>query len=309
MSALKRHSVGLLLAGMALIVGSCVPLGQTLWSAASVPVPRLALSLDEVPAELELAGDLTVVPVVVVEPYPLGANTGSTLSYSFSIRNATDGVLIDEKGAADLAAAVEGADGGPLNLRIRFRELTIPAGRWSVRFDAGSAAGMIQGVELRLLAPSPGVMPALMTTLVLAILGWLAASLGALQWIRAEAARPAAPTADAAGDGQARAWTVGCHLSALLGYILPFGHLLGPLAVWLSKRHTFPGVERAGRNALNFQLSITLYVLAGLLLSFFLIGVLVLFVVVVFQFAVVLHASLRAQRGLAVTYPFCIRFI
>lgn len=309
MASLRRYSIGLLLAGIGLIMGSCVPLGQTLWSAASAPGQRLALATgDAVP--LELAEDLTAAPVVVVEPNPGGADAGAALRYAFSIRSATDGMLIDERGTAAFQATAEGAEGRrPPLLRLRFRELTIPAGRWSVRFDAESDAGEIRGAELRLLAPSPGLMPALMTTLILAILGWLAASLGALQWIRAEAARPGAEGPDAVGGRQARVWAVGCHLSALLGYLLPFGHLLGPLAVWLSRRHTFPAVERAGRGALNFQLSVTLYVLAGLLLSFFLIGVALLFVVVVFQFAAVLYAALRAQRGLDVTYPFCIRFI
>jgi uncharacterized Tic20 family protein len=158
---------------------------------------------------------------------------------------------------------------------------------------------------------NPGLMPALLTSLVLAILGWLAACLGALQWIRAEAAHPAriADHRDGPGGDQERLWTAGCHLSALLGYLLPFGHLIGPLAVWLSKRHTFPAVEQAGREALNFQLSVTLYVLAGLLLSFFLIGLVVLFLVVVFHFTTVLYASLLAQRGAEVHYPFTMKII
>jgi uncharacterized Tic20 family protein len=145
---------------------------------------------------------------------------------------------------------------------------------------------------------------------MLAILGWLTASLGALQWVRAEAARPIA-SADAVPPhaDEERLWTTGCHLSALLGYLLPFGHVVGPLAVWLAKRRTFPAVEQAGRNVLNFQLSITLYALAGLFLSFFLIGILVLFLVVVFQFSTVLYASLRAQRGLDVRYPLTIKLI
>jgi uncharacterized Tic20 family protein len=180
-----------------------------------------------------------------------------------------------------------------------------------VQLDMPSAAGLLRDAELRLLPPSPGLFPALLTTLVIAILGWLTAALGALQWIRSEAADAsrAAGSAETHRSESERLWTVGCHLSALLGYILPFGHVLGPLAVWMSKRHGYPAVERAGRSALNFQLSATLYVLAGLLLSFFVIGLAVLFLVVVFHFSMVLYASLRAQRGIDVHYPFCIRFI
>lgn len=305
MGRLKRHSIGLLLGGIGLILGSCVPLAQTVWSPGAGPVQHLRLPPGDA-VGLQLAEALTAVPVILVEPVPGAA--GATLPYSFSIRDASGGALIEESGTTALTADRAGGRRSAM-LRLRFRELTIPAGRWMVRLDAGNAAGSIQDAELRLVTRSPGLMAALMTSLVLAILGWLAASLGALQWIHAEAVRPAAHSPGAAADELTRAWTVGCHLSALLGYILPFGHLLGPLAVWLKKRDSLPGVERAGRSALNFQLSVTLYVLASLLLSFFLIGIAVLFVVVVFHFAVVLYAALRAQRGLDVAYPFTIRFI
>ncbi|MDZ7841794.1 MAG: DUF4870 domain-containing protein [Gammaproteobacteria bacterium] len=308
MALVKGYSVGLLLAGIGIMIGSGVPLAQTFWPGDTAPVQRQALAPGGSAAELAINRDLTAVPVILVTPAPGAFSSGDTaLPYSFSMRRTDGEVLIRESGTA---TAFE-ASGGPAaeTLRLRFKALTIPEGRWTVRFNAGPWGGAIQSVELHLLEPPPALIPALMTSLVLAILGWLAASLGALQWIRAEAARPPAAVAEAVrGDG-ARAWTVGCHLSALLGYILPFGHLLGPLAVWLWKRHAFPAVERAGRNALNFQLSITLYVLAALVLSFFLIGIAVLFVVVVFQFAAVLYAALRAQRGLDVVYPFTVRFI
>lgn len=310
MAALRLYSIGLLLAGIGLIAGSCVPLVQTFLDTGSAPLQRLALPPGTA-APLHVAEDLTVAPVVLINLLPDIADAAAPmLPYKFSIRDASDGVLVEENGTAALASADERpGGGGSSQLRLRFRELTIPAGSWRVELDAGTGAGLIQAIELRLLDPSPGLMPALMTTLVLAILGWLAASLGALQWIRAAAAHPAREGDGTADDERVRMWTVGCHLSALLGYVLPFGHLLGPLAVWLSKRHTMPAIERAGRSALNFQLSVTLYVLTALLLSFFLIGIVVLFAVAVFHFAVVLYAALRAQRGLDVVYPFSLRFI
>jgi len=307
-AALKRYSAVLLIAGIGLIAGSCVPLAQTLWSAQYAPPERLSLPPNR-PATLELPAPVSAAPVVRIEPYP-GAlqEPGAALEYSFSIRDPGGRALLAQSGTAgagpDFGSGTRGAA-----LRIAFPELTIPAGRWTVRLAVGEAAALVRRAEMVLASPSLGLLPALMTTLMLAILGWLTACLGALHWIRAEAARPAAGGTAAAGDAQARLWAVACHLSALAGYIVPFGHLLGPLAVWLSKRHQLPGVEQAGRSALNFQLSITMYVLAGLLLSFFLIGVAVLFLVVVFQFAMVLYASLRAQRGLDVRYPLSIRFI
>lgn len=309
MAALKRYSAVLLVAGIGLIAGSCVPLAQTLWSAQSAPPETLPLPPDR-PATLELPAPVSAAPVVRIEPYP-GAlqEPGATLEYAFSIRDPGGQALLARSGTAGAGPGFDSA-GGSAGLRIAFPALTIPAGRSTVRLDVGDAAALVRHAEMVLAPPSLGLLPALMTTLMLAILGWLAACLGALQWIRAEAARPAAVGGTpAAGDAEGRLWAVACHLSALAGYIVPFGHLLGPLAVWLWKRDRLPAVEQAGRSALNFQLSVTMYVLAGLLLSFFLVGVAVLFVVVVFQFAVVLYASLRAQRGLDVHYPLTIRFI
>lgn len=306
MAALKGRSLGLLLLGIGLIIGSCVPVAQTFRAGEPAPVRQMTLAPGGGSATLSVAEDLTVVPVLLLAPAPGAPESG--LPYLFSIRDAGGDALIQESGTAAFRPPVDGGR-GPATGQLQFRAITIPAGSWTVQFDAGPAAESIGSVTLQLRELSPGLMPALMTTLVLAILGWLAASLGALQWIRAEAARPAPAGPEAARADQARVWTVSCHLSALAGYVFPFGHLLGPLAVWLVKRDVFPAVERAGRSAINFQLSITLYILAGLLLSFFLIGIAVLFVVVVFHFSFVLYAALRAQRGLEVAYPFSIRFI
>jgi len=45
-----------------------------------------------------------------------------------------------------------------------------------------------------------------------------------------------------------RTWGMFCHLSALAGYLIPFGHLIGPLFVWLIKRDEFPVVADQGMN-------------------------------------------------------------
>ncbi len=68
-------------------------------------------------------------------------------------------------------------------------------------------------------------------------------------------------------------WACLCHFSAILGLIwwlpvgtwwVPFGHLLGPLVVWLYQRKLGPFVNEAGKESLNFQLIMTLY---GLVLT------------------------------------------
>lgn len=53
-------------------------------------------------------------------------------------------------------------------------------------------------------------------------------------------------------ESQARTWNMLCHLSALAGYIIPFGNILGPLLVWQIKKNEFPSVDEHGKAALNF---------------------------------------------------------
>lgn len=64
-----------------------------------------------------------------------------------------------------------------------------------------------------------------------------------------------------------RVWATFCHLAALIP--LPrirLGFILGPLVVWLIKKDESPFVNRHGKAALNFQISMILY--GALLIGF-----------------------------------------
>src|SRR5258705_68928 len=49
-------------------------------------------------------------------------------------------------------------------------------------------------------------------------------------------------------------WAMFCHLSALAGFLIPFGNIVGPVVVWLIKRAEMPLVEYHGKEAINFQI-------------------------------------------------------
>ncbi len=104
-------------------------------------------------------------------------------------------------------------------------------------------------------------------------------------------------------------WAMACHLSALCMYIFPFGHVLGPLLIWLFKGREFSQVDRHGREALNFQLSITIYMLASLLLMMIGIGVLLLIALSLFDLVMILVATIKARNGELYRYPLTIRFL
>src|ERR1700680_445708 len=68
-------------------------------------------------------------------------------------------------------------------------------------------------------------------------------------------------------QSEARTWAMLCHLSSISGFIgVPFGHIVGPLIVWLVKKDQFPLVDDQGKESLNFQISMTIYgIVAGVL--------------------------------------------
>jgi len=108
-----------------------------------------------------------------------------------------------------------------------------------------------------------------------------------------------------------RNWAVFCHLGGFGLYVLPFafGHVLVPLVIWLVKRNESTFIDEHGREALNFQVSVTLYGIVAGVLAFVLVGFVLLAALVVFQFVFMVIASVRASQGEPYRYPFTIRLI
>jgi len=106
-----------------------------------------------------------------------------------------------------------------------------------------------------------------------------------------------------------RNWSVAVHLSALCALFIPLGHVLGPLVIWLIKRGEMPMVDRNGKEALNFQITVTLASFVCGLLFFVGIGVILLFVLLVADAVLVIMAAMKASRGEAFSYPFTLRLI
>lgn len=107
-----------------------------------------------------------------------------------------------------------------------------------------------------------------------------------------------------------RNWAVLCHLGGFGLYLIPtVGHVLVPLVIWLLKRNESPFIDENGREALNFQISVTIYgVIAGVL-AFVLVGFVLLAALAVFQFVLMVIASVRASQGESYRYPLTLRLI
>ena len=101
-----------------------------------------------------------------------------------------------------------------------------------------------------------------------------------------------------------------CHLLSLCQLLgIPFGNVLGPLVLWLLKRNEDPFVEICGKESVNFQLSMTLYVLLSFALMFVFIGFFTLIAVMLFNIVYTLIAAIKASDGESYRYPGSIRFI
>lgn len=122
-------------------------------------------------------------------------------------------------------------------------------------------------------------------------------------------AAPQPPGTTGPIDPQARPLAVLMHLSALVGYFIPFANLIIPLVIWLVKKDESADLDAVGREVINFNLSMLVYALAGILLSLVLIGVVVLIGLWIFGIVVTVIAAIRANDGWRYRYPATIRFL
>lgn len=106
-----------------------------------------------------------------------------------------------------------------------------------------------------------------------------------------------------------RTWAMLCHFSAYAGCVFPFGHILAPLIIWLSKREDYPLVADQGKEILNFQISMTLYVIVSALLAIVLIGIPILIGLAIFEFIIIIVAAIKSNDGIKYRYPITIHFL
>ena len=94
-----------------------------------------------------------------------------------------------------------------------------------------------------------------------------------------------------------------CHILAI------FTGFLGPLIIWLIKKDEAPFVDRHGKEALNFQLTVLIAWVASGLLTFACIGFFLLPVVGIVDLIFCILAAIKASRGEEYRYPVSIRFV
>lgn len=113
----------------------------------------------------------------------------------------------------------------------------------------------------------------------------------------------------------ARMWAMFCHLAGLAGLPLPvIGNIVAPLVIWQIKKDDFPFVDEQGKEAVNFQISMSLYGLIGSIACLITcIGVILIpFVVAaiyIIDFIFLLIAAVKVNNGHYYHYPLTVRFV
>ncbi len=103
---------------------------------------------------------------------------------------------------------------------------------------------------------------------------------------------------------ESRGWATAAHLIPLIG--LGF---IAPLVIWLMKRDEDAFVGYHALEALNFQITLIIYLFASLLLIVVLIGFVLIFVVPIFALVVMIIAGVKAANGEFYRYPLTLRFV
>ena len=105
-----------------------------------------------------------------------------------------------------------------------------------------------------------------------------------------------------------RMWGMLCHLASFCIFI-PFGNIIGPVVVWLIKKDEFPFVDDQGKEAVNFNISMTIYGFIAGLLTMVIIGIVLIPIIAIAWLILVIMAAMKANNGEAYRYPFTIRLI
>jgi uncharacterized Tic20 family protein len=95
------------------------------------------------------------------------------------------------------------------------------------------------------------------------------------------------------------------HISAFAGFVFPFGQIITPLIAWQTLKDRSPFLDEQGKEAINFNLSYTLY---AFILSIMGLGAISVILYLV-GISLIIIAALKAKEGESYKYPFTIKFI
>ncbi len=110
-------------------------------------------------------------------------------------------------------------------------------------------------------------------------------------------------------DSEARNFALFAHLSGFAAYVFPFGGVIAAMIIWMVKRDAHPYVDDQGKEALNFQISVSIYTIVSALLILIVVGIVLLPMVMLFHIVMMIVAAIKAGKGEPFRYPLTLRLV
>ena len=117
-----------------------------------------------------------------------------------------------------------------------------------------------------------------------------------------------ADTEESPTEKAERDWVLFTPLSGLV-CLLGIPGVLGPLVCWLIKRDTMSEVAEAGKEAINFQITMLLIQIVSVPLVFIFVGFITMLAALVLSIVFPIIAWIESSRGTRYVYPFTWRLI
>lgn len=124
--------------------------------------------------------------------------------------------------------------------------------------------------------------------------------------------RPGRTIDEHAGESE-RTYSMFIHLVGLLSMIevvTSVASLIAVCVLWMIRRHDSPFLDDHGREALNFQISLLVWFVIGIILTPIGVGILIIFPgLALLRLIGCVRGAIAAHRGEFYRYPMCFRFL
>jgi uncharacterized Tic20 family protein len=137
------------------------------------------------------------------------------------------------------------------------------------------------------------------------IAGLMSGLTGMILFVRREAAIPITPKQNQnAGQSSTTSKKAKLHACGLLLYsCIPFANFVAAYLLWSRYRTESAELDQAGKDVLNFQITIYLYLLLSLFLVFIAVGIISNFLILIFHLVTTIVGIIQASQGGTFKYP------
>jgi hypothetical protein len=108
---------------------------------------------------------------------------------------------------------------------------------------------------------------------------------------------------------QERTLAMLCHIGGLVGGFVPPANIIVPLVIWLIKKDQSAFINDHGKEAINFQITVSIAAVISFILILVLIGIALLALLGVAVLVLGIVAGIKAYEGNHYRYPFTLRLV